>query len=290
MSEFIEVFTLRQDILIKTMLDNLHSVYIYLIIEIVIAVDCDLILTSKIRIAEPIIGISAIMQTIPSLAVLAFLIPLFGIGKIPAIIALTAYGLLPILRNTYTGVHEVDPNLIEAATGMGMNSLKRLTLIELPLAMPVIMAGIRTSMVLIVGTTTIAALIGAGGLGELILLGLDRGGDVNLILLGAIPAALLAIILDSILRGFEHLSKRAGFKSFIAMLIIAILVVASPLLFAKDKDADIVIGGKLGAEPAILINMYKYLIEDETDLKVELKTGLGKTELVFSRSEEHTSE
>src|SRR5690625_3657694 len=278
------------------------------------------------------------MQTIPSLAVLAFLIPLFGIGKTPAIIALTAYGLLPILRNTYTVVHEVDPNLKEAATGMGMNSLKRLTLIELPLAMPVIMAGIRTSMVLIVGTTTIAALIGAGGLGEfiflgldrggdvnliilcvisaallatildsmllivgtttiaalicagglgeLILLGLDRGGDVNLILLGAIPAALLAIILDSILRGFEHLSKRAGFKSFIAMLIIAILVVASPLLFAKDKDADIVIGGKLGAEPAILINMYKYLIEDATDLKVDLKTGLGKTELVFSALEE----
>jgi len=286
MSEFIEVFTLRQDILLKTIWEHLQISLISLIIAIVIAVPIGLILTRYSRIAEPIIGISAIMQTIPSLAVLAFLIPLFGIGKIPAIIALTAYGLLPILRNTYTGVHEVDPNLIEAATGMGMNSLKRLTLIELPLAMPVIMAGIRTSMVLIVGTTTIAALIGAGGLGELILLGLDRGGDVNLILLGAIPAALLAIILDSILRGFEHLSKRAGFKSFIAMLIIAILVVASPLLFAKDKDADIVIGGKLGAEPAILINMYKYLIEDATDLKVDLKTGLGKTELVFSALEE----
>ncbi|HLS60046.1 MAG TPA: ABC transporter permease/substrate-binding protein [Virgibacillus sp.] len=286
MNEFLEVFRLRQDILLETIWEHLQISLISLIIAIVIAVPIGLLLTRYNRIAEPIIGISAIMQTIPSLAVLAFLIPLFGIGKTPAIIALTAYGLLPILRNTYTGVHEVDPNLKEAATGMGMNSLKRLTLIELPLAMPVIMAGIRTSMVLIVGTTTIAALIGAGGLGELILLGLDRGGDVNLILLGAIPAALLAIILDSILRGFEHLSKRAGFKSFIAMLIIAILVVVSPLLFTKDNHANIVIGGKLGAEPAILINMYKYLIEDETDLKVELKTGLGKTELVFSALEE----
>src|SRR5690625_6768295 len=147
---------------------------------------------------------------------------------------------------------------------MGMTSVKRLVKIELPIAMPVIMAGIRTSMVLIVGTTTIAALIGAGGLGELILLGLDRGADINLILLGAIPAALLAIILDLILRGFEKLSKRAGFKSFIAMLVIAILIVASSLLFANDNDTVIVIGGKLGAEPAILINMYKYLIEDET--------------------------
>src|SRR5690625_665644 len=107
------------------------------------------------------------MYIFSSLSLLSFLIPLFGIGKIPAIIALSAYGLFPILRNTYTGVHEVDPNLIEAATGMGMNSLKRLPLIELPLAMPVIMTGIRTSMVLIVGTTTTAALTGAGGLGEL---------------------------------------------------------------------------------------------------------------------------
>src|SRR5699024_9511038 len=139
-----------------------------------------LVLTRYQRIAEPIIGLSAIMQTIPSLAVLAFLIPFFGIGTTPAIIALTVYGLLPILRNTYTGINEVEPALKEAATGMGMNSVKRLTKVELPIAMPVIMAGIRTSMVLIVGTTTIAALIGAGGLGELILLGIDRGADLNL--------------------------------------------------------------------------------------------------------------
>src|SRR5690625_5741452 len=126
---------------------------------------------------------------------------------------------------------------------MGMTSVKRLVKIELPIAMPVIMAGIRTSMVLIVGTTTIAALIGAGGLGELILLGLDRGADINLILLGAIPAALLAIILDLILRGFEKLSKRAGFKSFIAMLVIAILIVAMPFVIQTKKKAEIVIGG-----------------------------------------------
>src|SRR5699024_5041642 len=135
-------------------------------------------------------------------------------------------------RNTFTGVNEVDPVLTEAATSMGMNSLKRLTKVELPIAMPVIMAGIRTSMVLIVGTTTIAALIGAGGLGELILLGLDRGGDIHLILLGAVPASLLAIILDSVLRVFERLSKHYGFKSFIAMLITAILIVTLPLLFS----------------------------------------------------------
>ncbi|WP_019378468.1 ABC transporter permease/substrate-binding protein [Virgibacillus halodenitrificans] len=282
MNEFISVFQSRQDMLIETIWEHLQISLLSLVIAIIIAVPLGIILTRYRKVAEPIIGVSAIMQTIPSLAVLAFLIPFFGIGTTPAIIALTAYGLLPILRNTYTGINEVDAALTEAATGMGMNSFKRLTKVELPIAMPVIMAGIRTSMVLIVGTTTIAALIGAGGLGELILLGIDRGADVNLILLGAIPAALLAIALDFILRGFEHVSKKAGFKAFIAMLIVAVIVVTTPFFLDSTKKADIVIGGKLGSEPAILINMYKHLIEEESDLTVKLEPGLGKTAFVFT--------
>lgn len=282
MGEFISVFQNRQDMLLETIWEHLQVSLLSLIIAIIIAVPLGLVLTRYQRVAEPVIGLSAVMQTIPSLAVLAFLIPFFGIGTTPAIIALTIYGLLPILRNTYTGINEVEPFLTEAATGMGMNSFKRLTKVELPIAMPVIMAGIRTSMVLIVGTTTIAALIGAGGLGELILLGIDRGADLNLILLGAIPAAMLAILLDFILRGFERISRRAGFKSFAAMLVIAVLIVASPFFFSPAKQADITIGGKLGSEPAILINMYKQLIEEDTDLSVKLEPGLGKTAFVFS--------
>ncbi|WP_077326476.1 ABC transporter permease/substrate-binding protein [Virgibacillus siamensis] len=282
MKEFIDVFQKRQDILLETIWEHLQISLISLIIAIIIAVPLGLVLTRYKRVAEPIIGLSAIMQTIPSLAVLAFLIPFFGIGTTPAIIALTLYGLLPILRNTYTGVNEVNPALKEAATGMGMNSFRRLTKVELPIALPVIMAGIRTSMVLIVGTTTIAALIGAGGLGELILLGIDRGADINLIILGAVPAALLAIALDYILRGFEHISRRAGIKSFIAMMLAAILIVVSPFAFTGGNKTDLTIGGKLGSEPAILINMYKLLIEEETDLNVKLKPGLGKTAFVFS--------
>lgn len=282
MSEFISVFQNRQGMLLEAIWEHLQISLISLIIAILIAVPLGLVLTRFPRVAEPIIGISAVMQTIPSLAVLAFLIPLFGIGTTPAVIALTAYGLLPILRNSYTGIKEVNPALKEAATGMGMNSMKRLTKVELPIAMPVIMAGIRTSMVLIVGTTTIAALIGAGGLGKLILLGIDRGADVNLILLGAVPAALLAIVLDFILQGFERISKRAGFKSFIVMIVIAVLVVTVPFLVNTSKEADITIAGKLGAEPAIIINMYKELIEDQTDLEVKLEPGLGKTPFLFS--------
>ncbi|MBP2077765.1 ABC transporter permease/substrate-binding protein [Oceanobacillus polygoni] len=282
MSNFIAVFEQRQEMLLRTIMEHLQISLISLMIAIVIAVPLGLLLTRYPKAAEPVIGVSAVLQTIPSLAVLAFLIPFFGIGTTPAIIALILYGLLPILRNTYTGIREVDPALKEAATGMGMNSFRRLTKIELPIAMPVIMAGIRTSMVLIVGTTTIAALIGAGGLGEIILLGLDRGADIHLILLGAIPAALLAIALDMILRIFERFSKKAGLKSFIAMLVLVVLIVAAPLILNGTKQADLVIGGKMGSEPDILINMYKLLIEDQTDLEVGLEPNLGKTAFVFS--------
>lgn len=282
MKEFFTVFQNRQATLVEAIWEHLQISLTSLIIAILIAVPLGLILTRYPRVAEPIIGLSAVLQTIPSLAILAFLIPFFGIGTLPAIVALTAYGLLPILRNSYTGIKEVDPALTEAATGLGMDSFKRLIKVELPLSMPVIMAGVRTSMVLIVGTTTLAALIGAGGLGELILLGLDRGADVSLILLGAIPAALLAIIFDVILRWVEQLSKRAGIKSFIAMLIVAVLIVISPFLFSNKKQADLVIGGKLGSEPAILIHMYKLLIEENTDLSVKLEPGLGKTAFLFN--------
>ncbi|MYL28448.1 ABC transporter permease subunit [Halobacillus halophilus] len=286
MNGFIQVFAERQDVLWEKVWEHLQISIIALVIATLISVPLGLLLTRKLKVAEPVIGVTAVLQTIPSLAVLAFLIPFFGIGETPAIIALAAYGLLPILRNTYTGIKEVDPALKEAATGMGMSSFRRLSRVELPLAMPVIMAGIRTSMVLIVGTTTIAALIGAGGLGDLILLGLDRGGDANLILLGAIPAALLAIVLDLILRLFERTSAKSGFRSLVSLLVIAALIAVGPLLFSSKSQNDLVLGAKLGSEPAILINMYKLLIEEETDLQVGLKPNLGKTDLVFSALEE----
>ncbi len=286
MNHFLDVFQSRQTMLWEKVWEHLQISIISLLIAVVVAVPLGIALTRSKRLAEPIIGITAVLQTIPSLAVLAFLIPFLGIGRQPAIVALIAYGLLPILRNTYTGIKEVDPALKEAATGMGMNTFRRLSKVELPLAMPVIMAGIRTSMVLIVGTTTIAALIGAGGLGELILLGIDRGGEINLILLGAIPAALLAVILDFILRIVERASVKAGFRSLAAVLLAAILIIVGPFLANTQQQTDLVIGGKLNAEPSILINMYKILIEEETDLNVELEEGLGKTAFVFSALQE----
>ncbi|QHS21868.1 ABC transporter permease/substrate-binding protein [Virgibacillus sp. MSP4-1] len=280
MKPWIDVFQKRQGELLSAFIEHIQISFISLFFAVIIAVPLGVYLTRKERIAESIIGVTAVLQTIPSLALLGLLIPLVGIGKVPAIIALVAYALLPILRNTYTGIKDIDPSLLEAATAMGMNSVKKLRKVELPLAMPVIMAGIRTGMVLIVGTATLAALIGAGGLGDIILLGIDRN-DYYLIVLGAIPAALLAILFDVLLRKMEKLSFRNIFRTTGALVIIAALFIATPTLLKEDQET-IVIGGKLGAEPEILINMYKQLIEEETNLNVELEPGLGKTSFVFN--------
>ncbi len=280
MANFIEVFSERKGQLLASLLEHIQISFIALFLAVVIAIPLGIYLTNKKKIAESIIGISAILQTIPSLALLGLLIPLFGIGKVPAIIALVVYALLPILRNTFTGINEVDPSLKEAAMAMGMNTRKRLVKVELPLAMPVIMAGIRTAMVLIVGTATLAALIGAGGLGDIILLGIDRN-NTALIILGAVPAAFLALVFDFLLKKLESLSFKSTFTALSMLSVVAVLMIIFPLLNFKEKE-EIVIAGKLGAEPEILINMYKLLIENETDLKVQLKPGLGKTSFVFN--------
>lgn len=208
MSELFSTLNDRKGEVLTTILEHIQISFIALLIAILIAVPLGIALTKTKRLSEVVMNIAAILQTIPSLALLGLMIPIFGIGRVPAIIALVVYALLPILRNTYTGIKEVDPSLIEAAKGIGMKPMRRLTKVELPIAMPVMMAGIRTAMVLIIGTATLAALIGAGGLGDLILLGIDRN-NTSLILIGAIPAALLAIMFDLILRYMEKLSYKS---------------------------------------------------------------------------------
>lgn len=280
MNNFAEILKERQSQLISALFEHIQISFIALFFAVIIAIPLGIFLTRNKKLAEGIIGITTVLQTIPSLALLGLLIPLFGIGKVPAIIALVVYALLPILRNTYTGIKEVDPSLIEAANAMGMNGRKRLLKVELPLAMPVIMAGIRTAMVLIIGTATIAALIGAGGLGDIILLGIDRN-NTSLIVLGAIPAALLAILFDVLLRKFERISFKKTITTMGVLTAFGLLFMILPLLSGEEKK-DIIIAGKLGSEPEILINMYKLLIEEHTDLNVELKPGFGKTSFVFN--------
>jgi len=166
-----------------------------------IALPTGIFLTRHERYARPILGIANILQTIPSLALFGLLLPVPFLGDRAArlaIVALTGYALLPILRNTYTGIRSVDPALIDVANALGMTSRQRLTKLELPMAASVILAGLRTATVTCVGVATIAAAIGAGGLGELIFRGV-ASVDNSLVLAGAIPAALLALTADSLL-------------------------------------------------------------------------------------------
>jgi len=156
------------------------------------------------RIGQIVLGIAGIVQTIPSLALFVFLIPLLGIGGPPAVVALFLYSLLPIIRNTHAGLRDIAPAIAESALALGLPSRARLRIVELPLATRAILAGIKTSAVINVGTATLAALIGAGGYGQPILTGI-RLDDIELILQGAIPAAVLALLVQGT---FELIERR----------------------------------------------------------------------------------
>lgn len=195
--------TPTQDLLEKT-LTHLKLTFVALILAVVIALPLGILLYLKPRFATVAVYTAGLLQTIPSIALLAILLPVTGIGALPAIVALFLYALLPILRNTITGLMSVDPLLKKAADGMGMTTLQKIKWIELPLSVPTILAGIRTAAVINIGTATLAAFIGAGGLGEYIVTGLALN-DIQLILKGAIPAALLAIIVEIL---FETIEKK----------------------------------------------------------------------------------
>jgi osmoprotectant transport system permease protein len=170
---------------------------------LLVAVPAGLALARTPTHAESVIRAVGVLQTLPGIALLAFMLPILGIGFWPALVALFLYSLYPILRNTYTGVRDADPSAVDAAQALGMTPSQVLGYVRLPLAMPVIMAGIRTAAVIDVGTATLAAFIGAGGLGEPIVAGLALS-DTRMILSGAIPAALLALVVDSLLALVER--------------------------------------------------------------------------------------
>ena len=173
-----------------------------LLAAVLVALPLGLVLERARAGAEGVIRAVGLLQTLPSIALLAFMIPLLGIGVLPAMVALFLYSLFPILRNTYTGVRDADPMAVDAARSLGMTPTQLLRHVRLPLAAPIIMAGIRTAAVINIGTATLAAFIGAGGLGDPIVSGLALS-DVNMILSGAIPAAALALLIDFVLHVAE---------------------------------------------------------------------------------------
>jgi len=197
--------------IIERTTQHLILVGIAIIFAILIGVPLGIVLTRNPRLSQPILGFANVMQTIPSLALFGFLIPIpfiGGIGDRTAIVAITLYSLLPIIQNTYVGITNVDPAVLEAGKAMGMTPKQLLTQVEIPLSLNIILAGIRVASVIAIGLGTIAAAIGAGGLGVLIFRGLATVNN-QLLLAGAIPAAILALFIDLALGKLEKRLKKS---------------------------------------------------------------------------------
>ncbi|HAP6287204.1 ABC transporter permease/substrate-binding protein [Enterococcus faecium] len=217
MNNFIQTLSERKGELLEAAFQHLSISLISLLIAALIAIPLAIWAANHKKMAEVLLQITGVLQTIPSLALLGLLIPFVGIGTVPALIALVIYALLPIFQNTYIGLAEIDPSIEEAAVAFGMSRMRRLLKVELPIALPVIISGIRTALVLIIGTATLAALIGAGGLGTFILLGIDRNTPV-LTLIGAISSALLAIIFSGLIRWLQHKKPRYSIITLAAVV------------------------------------------------------------------------
>jgi len=209
--EVITFMIKRFDDLIGLTAEHAWNVTFSMAIAIILGVIVGILITYHDRVAEIVLYIAGIILTIPSIALFGFFIPILGIGFKPAVAALILYAQLPILRNTYVGIKEVDPTIIEAGRGMGMTELQLLYRIKLPLALPVIMAGIRVSVVMIVGIAAIASYIGAGGLGEYIFRGISSVND-KMVITGAIWVAAFALLVDFLLGQGERCLVPRGLR------------------------------------------------------------------------------
>lgn len=271
----------RHDQFVTALWQHIQLTVAALVIAALIAIPLAIWAENHRRYAEWLLQLTGLFQTLPSLAVLGLLIPVVGIGTPAALIALVIYALLPIFQNTYLGLTEVDQGVLDGGRALGLSRRQVLRRIQLPLAQPSIMAGLRTAVVLIIGTATLAALIGAGGLGDFILLGINRN-NTDLILIGAFASAALALIGSF---GVQWLAKIQHTWRRIVLISLSVLFIGgsvAPLLPQKQAPQTITIAGKLGSEPEILIHMYAALIkQSQPETRVVLKPNFGVTTFLY---------
>lgn len=198
------------DILLKTW-EHFYISFSALLLGVIIAVPLGIMLSKTKTVAKIVLTVTSVLQTVPSLALLAIMIPFLGVGKVPAIFALCIYSLLPILNNTFIGMQSVNQNIKAAGTAMGMTPLQSMRMVELPLAMPIIMSGIRLSAVYVISWATLASYIGAGGLGDFIFNGLNLY-KTELIVGGALLVTALALLVDFLLSRFERFMIPKGLR------------------------------------------------------------------------------
>lgn len=297
---FFSYFAGNTDQIGTLLLEHLQLTVFAVSLAVLIGVPLGIVILRIPRLAKPILGLTSVVQAVPSLALLGFLIPFIGIGSTPAIIMVVLYSLLPIVKNTYTGLSSIPGDTLESAKGIGLTDRQILSKIQLPLALPIIMAGIRISAVTAVGLMTISAFVGAGGLGYLVFAGIQTV-DNNQILAGAIPAGLLALLIDFVVSRIEYKvapngivladgrmkkkTRRSAKKVTKPLIVIAtaftLLLAGSIYAFTREDDT-IVVGSKNFTEQLILGNMVADLIEDKTDLDVKRQLNLGGTQVAFS--------
>lgn len=235
-----------------------------------------IVLTRIPRVSSPIIATFALLQTLPSLALVGLLIPILGIGQPAAVFVAVIYSLFPIVLNTFVGITQVSPAIRDAARGMGMTPSQMLWHVELPLALPVILAGVRTGTVYAIGIVTVCALVGAGGLGDFIVTGMTRGDD-GLVMLGALPILLITLVMFWSLGGVATLSKKNSTLGLAVGggLIVALAVYAAAEPLTRSRRADVVIGSKNFTEGYILTEMLRQMLAAHTDLSIEVVPNLG---------------
>ncbi|WP_124067621.1 glycine betaine ABC transporter substrate-binding protein [Clostridium sp. E02] len=283
--------------IITLLVEHLKLTAISVGLAILIGVPLGIFISYAAKASKPVLSVANVIQAIPSMALLGFMIPLLGIGTVPAIVAVVLYSLLPIIKNTYTGLESINPQTLEAAKGIGLTPLQVLTKVQIPLALPVIMAGVRIASVTAVGLMTMAAFIGAGGLGYLVFSGIRTVNNYQ-ILAGAIPACLLALMVDFLLNVVEKLVtpislqkgesvvKRKRRTAQKATLSVATLLIAVIFVFtsvgAKTTGGKIIsVGSKDFTEQEILGHLVADMIEDKTDIKVNRRLNLGGTQVCF---------
>lgn len=300
MASLISYMSQNSSQIISLLLEHIEMTVIAVVCAILIGVPLGILISYIKKLGKPIMGVANIIQAIPSMAMLGLAIPLLGIGVLPAVVMVTIYSLLPIIKNTYTGISSIDPDLVEAAAGIGLTKWQVLSKIKIPMALPVIMAGVRISAVTAVGLMTMAAFIGAGGLGFLVFSGIRTVNNAQ-ILAGAIPACILALVVDYLMAIIEKLVtpislqksfskskeqlKKQRKKQKVTLGIIVALIVAmvgnSFIAGAKKNENTITIGAKDFTEQVILCHLYADMIEHDTDLKVIRKENLGGSQVAF---------
>ena len=281
-------------------LEHIEMTAIAVGISILIGVPLGILISYVKKLDKPVIGAANVVQAIPSMALLGLGIPLLGIGVLPAIVMVIIYSLLPIIKNTYTGIAGIDPQMVEAAYGIGLTRGQVLKKVKLPMALPIIMAGVRISAVTAVGLMTMAAFIGAGGLGYLVFSGIRTVNNYQ-ILAGAIPACILALLVDFLMSLIEKLvtpislqkqfgiskdalkksRKREKITLIVAAVIICVLVGNGVISSAVKSNKTITIGSKDFTEQLILCNLYADVIEKQTDVNVIRKENLGGTQVCY---------